>query len=455
MDKTYRPYDPDQLLLMPPSLRDWLPPGHLAYFISDVVDGLDLSGIYQVYEREARGYPPYHPALMVKVLLYGYATGVRSSRRLARACVEDVGFRVLAANQTPDFRTLSEFRRRHLPALAALFQQVLRLCRRAGLVKLGTVALDGTKVKANASKHKAMSYARMARAERALEAEVRHILEEAERVDAEEDERFGPDQRGDELPAELADPVRRLEKIREAKGALEQEAKEQATRAAEAARAKLEARRHRAGKAKGRPARVPDPTQARPVPTAQRNFTDPDSKIMKGADGFVQAYNAQAVVDVRSQVIVAHDVSNQPVDIEQLEPMVEQVVANARRRPRRLVADAGYCSEANLAYLARRGIDGYVATERVQHGDRLPAAPRGRPPRNLSWRERMARRLRTLRGQHVYRSRMTTTEPVFGQLKQALGFRQFLLRGLGKVQGEWALLCIAFDLRKLWSATYG
>ncbi len=455
MDKTYRPYDPDQLLLMPPSLREWLPREHLAYFVSDVVDGLDLSGIYQVYEREARGYPPYHPALMVKVLLYGYATGVRSSRRLARACVEDVAFRVLAANNAPDFRTLSEFRRRHLAALGALFQQMLGLCRRAGLVRLGTVALDGTKIKANASKHKAMSYARMERAERALEAEVRRILEEAERVDAEEDERFGPDQRGDELPAELADPVRRLEKIHEAKAALEREATEQATRAAEAARAKLEERHHRAGKAKGRPARVPDPAQARPAPTAQRNFTDPDSKIMKGADGFIQAYNAQTVVDVRSQVIVAHDVSNQPTDVQHLQPMVEQVITHTRRRPRRLVADAGYCSEANFAYLARRGIDGYVATERVPHGDRLPAAPRGRPPTNLSWRELMARRLRALRGQHYYRYRMTTAEPVFGQLKQALGFRQFLLRGLGKVQGEWALQCTAFNLRKLWSAAYG
>ena len=455
MDKTYRSYEPDQLLLLPPNLREWLPAGHLAYFVSDVGDGLDLSPIYRVYEREARGYPPYHPAMMVKVLLYGYATGVRSSRRLARACVEDVAFRVLAANTTPDFRTLSEFRRRHLEALSGLFQHVLRLCRRAGLVKLGTVALDSTKVKANASKHKAMSYARMERAERELEATVQRILEEAERVDVEEDQRFGPDRRGDELPGELADPVRRLEKIRAAKAALEQEATEHAEREAAAARATLDARDQRVGKAKGRPPWVPDPAQARPAPKAQRNFTDPDSKIMKGTDGFIQAYNAQAAVDAESQVIVAHDVSNQPVDTEHLQPMVEQVIARHRRRPRRLLADAGYCSEANLAYLGQRGIEGYVATERGRHGEpRLPA-PRGRPPAGLSWRERMAWRLRTQRGQHYYRQRMTTSEPVFGQLKPAMGFRQFLLRGGAKVRAEWALLCTAFNLRKLWRAAYG
>ena len=444
MDKTYRPYDPDQLLLLPPNLREWLPLGHLAYFISDVVDGLDLSAIYQLYERESRGYPPYHPALMVKVLLYGYATGVRSSRRLARACGEDVAFRVLAANNTPDFRTLSEFRRRHLRTLGALFQDVLRLCRQAGLVRLGTVALDSTKIKANASKHKAMSYARLERAERELEATVRRILDEAERVDAEEDQRFGPDRRGDELPEALADPVRRLEKIREAKAALESEARQ-------AAEAKRQAWQDRGGQ--GRPPRAPE--IVRPVPRAQRNFTDPDSKIMKGADGFIQAYNAQAAVDGQSQVIVAHDVSNQPVDAEQLQPMVEQVIARSRRRPHRMLADAGYCSEANLEYLDRRGIEGYVATRRVRRGDPLLPAPRGRPPAALSWRERMDRRLRTQRGQHYYRYRMITSEPVFGQLKQALGFRQFLLRGLARVRGEWALLCTAFNLRKLWSAAYG
>ncbi|MGH7363405.1 MAG: IS1182 family transposase, partial [Candidatus Methylomirabilales bacterium] len=406
--------------------------------------GLDLSAISEVYEREARGSPPYHPALMVKVLLYGYARGVRSSRRLARACVEDVAFRVLAANNTPDFRTISAFRRRHLPALAALFQQVLRLCRRAGLVTLGTVALDSTKVQANASKHKAMSYARMERAERDLEATVRAILEEAERVDREEDQRFGPDRRGDELPEELADPVRRLEKIRAAKAALETEARQ-------AAEAKQQAWQDRGGR--GRPPRAPE--AARPAPRAQRNFTDPDSKIMQGPDGFLQAYNAQTAVDVRSQVIVAHDVSNQPADTAHLPPMVEQVIRNMRRRPRRLLADAGYCAEANLAYLDARGIAGYVATRRWRRDDPLPPAPRGRPPAGLSWRARMDRRLRTLRGQRTYRLRMLSSEPVHGQLKQAMGFRQFLLRGLAKVRGEWALLCTAFNLRKLWSAAYG
>ena len=444
MDKTYRPYDPDQLLLLPPNLRDWLPAGHLAYFLSDVVDGLDLSTIYAVYEREARGYPPYHPALMVKVLLYGYATGVRSSRRLARACVEDVGFRVLAANNTPDFRTLSEFRRRHLQALGGLFQQVLGLCRRAGLIKLGTVALDSTKVQANASKHRAMSYARMERAEGQLEATVRRILEEAERVDQEEDARFGSDRRGDELPEELADPMRRLAKIREAKAALEAEARQ----AAEVKRQQWEERGGR-----GRPPRAPETVQ--PAPTAQRNFTDPDSKIMPGPDGFLQAYTLQTAVDASSQVILAYDVSNQPADVEHLQPMVEQIIARSRRRPRRLLADAGYCSEENLAYLQRRGVGGYVATGRARHAVECPAAPRGRPPKGLSCRERMARRLRTLRGRALYRLRMLTVEPVHGQLKHAMGFRQFLLRGLERVRGECGLLCTAFNLRKLWGAAYG
>lgn len=444
MEKTYRPYDPEQLFLLPPNLRDWLPAGHLAYFLSDVVDDLDLSAISQVYEREARGYPPYHPTLMVKVLLYGYARGVRSARRLARACVEDVGFRVLAANNTPDFRTLSEFRRRHLQALGELFQQVLRLCRQAGLVKLGTVALDSTKVQANASKHRAMSYARMERAERELEATVRRILEEAERVDQEEDARFGPDRRGDELPEELADPVRRLAKIREAKAALEAEARG-------AAAAKRQAWEDRGGQ--GRPPRAPETVQ--PAPTAQRNFTDPDSKIMQGPDGFLQAYTLHTAVDASSQVILAYDVSNQPADVEHLQPMVEQIIARSRRRPRRLLADAGYCSEATLAYLDRRRIEGYVATARVRHGEERLPAPRGRPPKGLSYRERMARRLRTLRGRALYRLRMLTVEPVHGQLKQAMGFRQFLLRGLEKVRGEGSLLCTAFNLRKLWAAAYG
>lgn len=441
MDKTFRPYDPDQLLLLPPNLREWLPPGHLAYFIADVVKDLDLSAITQGYERELRGYPPYHPVMMVTLLLYGYATGVRSSRRLARACVEDVAFRVLAVNNAPDFRTLSEFRRRHLAALGALFQQVLRLCRRAGLVKVGTVALDSTKIKANASKHKAMSYARMERAERELEATVRRILEEAEQIDTEEDARFGADRRGDELPDDLADPSRRLQKIREAKAALEAEARQAVTA------------RQKAAEERGSPERPPAP--ARPAPQAQRNFTDPDSKVMKGPDGLIQAYNAQVAVATPRQIIVAQDVSNQPADTVHLQPMVEQVIARLRRRPRRVLADAGYCSEANLAYVHRRGIEGYIATERWAPGPGPPAAPRGRPPAGLSWRARMARRLRTQRGHAIYRRRMLTVEPVVGQIKQALGVRQFLLRGITKVRGEWALICTGFNLGKLWRAAYG
>jgi transposase len=427
MAKTFRPYDPDQLLLMPPALADWVPEDHLARFVSDVVDTLDLTAIEDAYIEE-RGYPPYHPQMMVKVLLYGYCTGVYSSRKLARQLTDSVAFRFLAAGNQPDFRTVSEFRRRHGAALAGLFQQVLRLCRRAGLVTLGQVAVDGTKIKANASKHKAMSYRRMQETEAALAAEVAALLRRAEAADQDEDARYGADQRGDELPAELARRESRLAKIREAKAALEAEARAQA-------------------QAAGKP-----PDAARPSDTAQRNFTDPESKIQKTTDGFIQGYNAQVAVDATAQVIVAQHVTAASPDVEQLPPIVQALVQGLHRRPQVVLADAGYWSEANVVALHARGIEPLIATGRRTHSDPGPVVPRGRPPAGLTVKERMARLLATLRGAALYARRKAIVEPPFGQIKHARGFRQFLRRGRRAVGEEWALICTSHNLLKLYGA---
>ena len=348
MNKKYRPYAPEQILLLPPSLQDWLPEGHIAFFINDVVDSLDLSFITQEYERSYKGYPPYNPRMMAKILIYGYVSGVFSSRKIAKELVEDVAFRLLAAQNTPDFRTISEFRRRHLKAFKNLFIQVLQVCDKAGLVKLGHFSLDGTKVKANASKHKAMSYGRMKLTEAELKKEIQELLETAEKVDAREDRKFGA-KRGDEIPEELQFRESRLKKIQEAMAALEAEAREQAALA------------------EGQEAIVPEPA---PVPEpvlvpdkAQRNFTDPDSKIMLSSDkSFVQAYNAQAVVDSANQIIVATEVSNQAADNPHLPGIVESAIKNLGYRPWELSADAGYFSAGNLAYLQEREIDAYIAT---------------------------------------------------------------------------------------------
>jgi transposase len=451
MTKTFRPYSLDQQLLLPPDMRGWLPEGDLALFVSDVVDELDLSAIYVAYENgEGRGQPPYHPGMMVKLLVYGYCIGTVSSRKLERATYRDVAVRVLAGDQHPDHDSIAEFRKRHLAALADLFVQVLRLCQAAGLVTLGHVALDGTKLKANASKHKAMSYARMEETERRLEAEVRALLQKAQQVDAAEDAQYGPGRRGDELPAELARRESRLAKIRTAKAALQAEAQARAAQEAEAARAQLAARAQRVGSAKGKPATVPDPEQAQPAPSAQRNFTDPESRIM--VDGatkeFVQGYNAQAAVDSQAQVIVACDVTQAAADVGQFVPMLEQAIENVGQRPEQVTADAGYFSEANLIAPQFAGIEFYVPPDRHRH-QRETAAGRGR---HGPFREAMRRKLQTAVGQAVYARRKTIPEPVFGQIKQARGFRRFWLRGLRRVSGEWALICLTHNLLKLYRA---
>ena len=426
MSKTYLPYDPDQQLLLPAALREWLPDDHLAYFISDVVDQLDLSSITARYEGERRGGPPYHPRMMVKVLLYGYCVGVASSRRIAQRLHEDIAFRVLAANNTPDFRTISDFRKDHLGALAGLFLQVLAFCQRAGLVKLGHVALDGAKVRANASRHKAMSYRRMKEKEAQLAAEVAELLRRAQEVDEEEDRRYGKDKRGDELPEELAFREGRLEKIREAMAALEAEAQ---------AAAEAEGKEH----------------PGVPEDKAQRNFTDAESRIMPAPGGrdFLQAYNCQAVVDHAHQVIVAARATNQSSDKQQAAAMMRETIDNVGAVPREVSADAGYYSAKAVDDLQALGVDPYVAPEQTRHGRVVPPAPRGRIPRHLSPRDRMRRKLRTKRGRKRYALRMETVEPVFGQIKEGRGFRQFLLRGLEKVNGEWSLICTGHNLLKL------
>lgn len=433
MKKTFRPWQVDQSLLLPPSVHEFVPPGHVAHFVRDLVrEELDLSAILEDYD-EARGQPPYDPWMMTALLLYGYAQGLYSSRRLARACEERLDFLAVTALNKPDFRTISDFRRRHLSALAALFVQVLRLCRKAGLVTLGHVALDGTKVKANASKHKAMSYARMTKAQADLSAEVSGWLEAAEAADAQEDGAFGADRRGDEMPGWVADKQKRLEKIAEAKAALEAEAKSEAE-----AKAKTPPK-YRGG-------RKPKTPPGTPKDSAQRNFTDPESRIMKSKDGFIQGYNAQAAVDAAHQVIVAHGLTANASDQGQLVALVDAIKANTGRKPREVSADTGYCSEANLEALEQRRIRGYIATGRQKHPDGGDAKKRG--PRV----EAMRRRLTRAGHRSRYRLRKQLPEPVFGQIKQARGFRQFLLRSLHKVTAEWAMLCTAHNILKLANA---
>jgi transposase len=420
MHKTYRPYDPDQLILLPQAVRDFVPAGDVAHFIGDVVDALDLSAIEAVYEHEVRGYPPYHPRMMTKLWLYGYALGSTSSRKLAHLVQRDVGFMMLAAGNRPDFRTLARFRQRHLGELAGLFKQVLRLCRRHGLLGLRHVAVDGTKLRANASKHAAMSYSRMRQEDARISREIDAWFAEADRVDAEEDERYGTDRRGDELPPELQTAAGRQRAIREALAALQQEAK-----------------------AEGR---------AEPEERAQRNFTDPESRIMRGGDGaFIQGYNAQAAVDAKHQIIVAAMLTPMAADAPLLVPMVDLVRTNLGRNPRQLSADAGYCSAANLAVLADRRLDPFIATGRMHRRYQQPPAPRGRIPAHLTLRERMTRKLLTKLGRAAYRLRQQVVEPVFGQIKNK-GLVRLLLRGEQKCQAEWLLHCTGHNLLKLHQA---
>jgi len=429
MAKTFREWDLGQRWLFPPSVMELVPEGHLAHFVRDTVrEHLDLDAILATYQEE-RGFPPYHPTMMTALLLYAYAQGVYSSRRIARACEERVDFMAVTGMQKPDFRTVSDFRKRHLGALGDLFGQVLKLCQKAGMVKLGHVALDGTKIKANASKHKAMSYGRMQVSERVLAEEVRGWLKRAEQQDAEEDQRLGREKRGDELPEWVKNKQERLARIREAKRALEQEAAQAAATD---------------GKAKEAPGEPP--TRVKPDAKKQRNFTDPDSRIMKTKDGFEQAYNGQAAVDAGSQVIVAAQLTNVQNDVHEMHDLLHQIRANTGRQAQEISADSGYCSEENLRELSWRGINAYVATGRQKHGG---AAAMKDCAWSSPWTRRMAEKLKRAAHRSRYRLRKVTVEPVFGQIKEAMGFRRFLLRGLAKVREEWRLICAVHNLRKL------
>jgi transposase len=456
MGKSFRADELNQSLLFPPSLHDWLPDHHLSRFVADVVSALDLDAVYSSYnEKDGRGMAAYAPAMMVRVLLYGYAIGVYSSRKIQAKTYDDVAFRFLSADAHPDHSTLAEFRKRHLQALAGLLVQALQLCSKAGLVKLGHVAIDGTKIKANASKHKAMSYGRMSEAEQRLKREVEALLKQAEETDAAEDARYGKGKRGDELPEELQRRESRLKKIQQAKAELEKEAGEKAAQERAAAAAKLAARqekeRRTGKKQRGREPQIPAPEQAQPDAKAQRNFTDPESRIMPdGANkgSFLQGYNAQAAVDSTAQVIVAAEITQQANDSRQLLPMLELVEANMGRKPDAVSADAGYWSEANATDASVAGIDLHIATGRIKHGETV-ATESGPPPESATPRQRMQHKLRTEAGRTIYKMRKAIVEPVFGQIKEQRGFRRFSLRGLHNVQAEWKLVCATANLLKL------
>ena len=444
MSKTFRAWRLDEPLLLPPSVQDFVPQDHLSRFVVSLVrESLDLRAIYAAYSGE-KGQPPYDPTMMAALLLYGYAVGLYSSRRIARACRERTDFLMIVALDGPDFRTISEFRRRHLEALSGLFVQVLRLAATAGLVKLGHVALDGTKIKANASRHKAMSYERMIKREAELAAAVKGWLEAAEAADAEEDRAFGPDKSGDELPDWVTDKQKRLAKIREAKAALEAEAE---AAAEEKAREQAEAEAKYAAVGRKKPGKQARPPSRKPAAKAQRNFTDPQSRILKTKDGFIQGYNAQAAVDSHAQIIVAQDLTPSQSDQDRLVPLVDAIETTLRRRPKEASADAGYCSEANLAALGERGIAGYVAVARAKRAANAKRRIDG--PLTQAMQAKLKRAGRRSR----YRLRKQVVEPVFGQIKQARGFRQFLLRGVEKVSAEWALICTAHNLLKIAKAT--
>jgi len=451
MSKSYRPWNPNQQYLLPPSVQDWLPENDLVYFVLDTVNELDISAITEKYEQEKRGYPPYNPRMMVALLFYAYCRGIFSSRKIMAACEERLTFRVITGDDIPDFRTISDFRKLHIKELADLFIGVLQLCQKAGLVKLGHIALDSTKVKANASRHKAMSYGRMKQEEKRLKEEIEQLLSKAEFVDRQEDQQYGSNCRGDELPEELARRQSRLARIQEAKKALEAEAK--------AAPQEAQKQREEDSKNDDEPkgGRKPKAVSDIPEDKKQYNFTDPESKIMKVSNkGWEQCSSAQAAVDSKNQIIVACDVTNETNDKQQYEPMLEKAQANVRedKTIKAASADSSYYSESNVKYAEAKKIDAYIATEKTKHTDPVSKCPRGRMPKDLTVKQKMSRKLRTKKGRETYSKRKSIVEPVFGQIKQARGFVQFSLRGLEKMRGEWAIVCLTHNLLKLFRAQY-
>ena len=450
MGKTFRSYDLNQQLLLPPDLRQWLSADHLALYLSDVVESLNLTAILNVYEEgDGRGRPPYHPVLMVKLLIYGYCTGRMSSRKIEQATHDDVAFRVLACNQQPDHDSIAAFRKRHLAALAKLFVQILELCQRAGLVKLGHVAIDGTKIKANASKWRTLSYAGMSDVEGKLRAEVDRLLAEAQRLDDEEDALYGKGKRGSELPEELRERESRLARIRELKADMEREARQAAEKKAAETKRKQEQAEKQGKKFTAR--KVIDPSQAVPAPKNKRNFTDPDSRIMKdhASKTFQQAYNIQIGVDAQAQIIVAAKVVQAGVDQEQLVPVLCQVERNLGRMPVQASADAGYYSKAAITHEALRAVDLHVPPNQRKP---LNGEQQTTLPTDATLQERMWHKLASKAGRAVFSRRKVIVEPVFAQIKHVRGFRQFLLRGLRQVEAEWLLVCMTHNLLKAFRA---
>ena len=435
MPREFRRYEPDQALLLPPSLRDWLPEEHLAFFLSDTIDALDLSAFDDRYGDAGAGNQAFDPRMMLKVLVYAYATGTFSSRKIATKLHENVAYRVLGSDNFPAHRTISDFRKRHMPEFHELFVQVVQTAQEVGLVKLGTVAIDGSKVKANASKHKAMSYKRMKEEEKRLRKEIRELLAKANQADDQEDQRYGKDRRGDELPGELARRENRLQTI-------------------QAARRRLEARQREADREEGREpgdqARTGKPGKpfkrafGEPEAKAQENFTDPDSRIMKhGSSSFEQSYNPQIAVDEAEQIIVATTVTQSATDVNELESVLDQIKETTGEYPDKMLADAGYRSEANLQTLEEKGIEGFVAMGREKNGETKPPNPKNKATC------RMAKKMKTQRAEKHYRKRKYLGEPPFAWIKSVMGFDQFSLRGIDNVTSEWNLACLAVNLKRM------
>jgi transposase len=450
MSHRFRVCTLDQPLLLPPSLQDWLPEGHLARFVADVAEQLDLSPIYATYTRkDGRGQEGYHPLLLTRLMLYGYCQGVTSSRKIERKTHEDVAFRFLAADQHPDHDTIASFRQRHLEALAGLFTQALQMCQMAGLVKLGHIAIDGTKLKANASKHKAMSWGYANKLEEQLRQEVQELLRRAEQADAEEEPEI-------DIPDELARREDRLAAIKKAKEEIERRAQERFEGERAEYEEKLKQRKDKEAetgkKARGR---EPKPPQAGPRAKDQVNFTDEESRIMPSSDGFVQAYNAQAAVDIDTHLIVENHITQQPNDKQEIEPTLRQLneVEGSLGKPDGLLADTGYFSENNVKRCEANAITPYISDRRERHNlpwdERFKAPPPC--PEGANAVTAMAHRLRTPEGKAIYARRKSTVETVFGIIKEVLGFRQFHLRGLDSAQGEWNLVCMAWNLKRMYT----
>lgn len=432
----------DQIFLMPPSLREWLPEKDLAWFMIDVVEQFDLEQYYRKYREDGRGQSWYDPKMMVALLLYAYSNGIRSSREIALLCRKDIGFKVITANETPDFTTIARFRKEHGESLAKLFAEALKLCAKARLVKVGTVALDGTKIKANAALEANRSY-------KPIEEEVRKMLEEAEAKDAEEDRLYGKDKSGDELPEDMQDRRSRLARLKECKEQLEREASEEAAKQRE----KIERREKEEAEGRKKRGRKPKAPSEEAFSEAKANVTDPESRIMKTRKGYVQGYNGQAVV-TEEQVIVAAELTTEENDTRQLHPRLEKareelsVLEIKDKAIKKVLADAGYCSEENLGKETPEEL--IIATQKDWKERKEGVSTRGRRPKGMSLRDLMKRKLQTKRGKELYRKRGQIVEPIFGQLKSCLGFEKFMMRGLRACAHEWKFICAVHNLLKVW-----